>query len=248
MACRFLWWGRKLPSTRGQGCQRVWMGQWHGCLWLSSTSKLDWRQQLLSPPWVRPGLISKLSDHPRIPALQTFYPFYHFQQGLGFVPHLSSGWESLLRRWYKSHEAQLPFLINKVHLCPHQCGLPDMQPGSRETSTTIWPTDQRIFMFTTSSQMPVPENPVVSGIRGPQSKFCLRWNIYFLVSGYPNLYMKLLEAPIKMKLLVWLVPCIGNLDVGIVVERRKCGLVTFINRPTQAQCWGRVLVMKNRNT
>ena len=122
-----------------------------------------------------------------------------------------------------------------------QCVLPDMRSGSRETSTTIWPTDQRTFMSTTSSQMPVPENPVISGIRGPTLKFYLRWNIYFLVSGYPNLYMKWLEAPIKMKLLVWLVSSIGNLSVGIVIERRKCGLVTFINRPMQAQCWGRVL-------
>lgn len=51
-----------------------------------------------------------------------------------------------------------------------------------------------------------------------------------------------------MKLLVWLVPSIGNLYVGIVIERIECGLVTFINRAMQAQCWGRVLVMKNRNT
>ena len=72
MACRFLWRGRELPSTRGQGCQRVWMGQWHDYLWLSSTSKLDWRQQPLSPPRVWPGLVSKLSDHPRIPSPSDF--------------------------------------------------------------------------------------------------------------------------------------------------------------------------------
>ena len=51
-----------------------------------------------------------------------------------------------------------------------------------------------------------------------------------------------------MELLVWLVPSIGNLDVGIVMERRRRGLVTFIHRPMQAQCWGGVLVMKKRNT
>ena len=49
-----------------------------------------------------------------------------------------------------------------------------------------------------------------------------------------------------MKLLVWLVPSIGNLNVGIVIERIECGLVTFINRPMQAQCWGRVLVRKKQ--
>ena len=47
---------------------------------------------------------------------------------------------------------------------------------------------------------------------------------------------------------MWVVPGIGNLDAGTVIERRRHRLVSFSNRPAQAQHWGGVLGMEKLNT